>query len=629
VILLLDTSASMGAAAEARALAEPGEGLARPGGEGSLLQRARQKAHAILDLLGDEDRVLLIFVSDRPDVRFEAPLQDVGRAHREVDRAALSMRPTDFASAFEAAYPHLAEARTLNREIYVISDFQAAGWPAGAEEARPDAKAPPPSGAAAPEKRLAVPAGTHVYLVPVTEEAIANVAVSSIELAGEPASGGADRVLTEIRNFAHRDLSRLPVKVLSGGGVVGEALVDIERDGAAWAEVPVTGALADGGLGEARIPADRFPLDDARAFVGGAGDLPRVLVVRPPGEGTYFELALNPAGGAGPFRAETVDQRDLGLGPAPDADVIVLLNVDRLTEAGLAAVSRFASEGGGVLAVLGDRTDIRYYNTTLLPRLLPVTLRGIEGDPADPERYFSLAPKAVGHRLFAGFRVGAGERLTGSRFFRVVAATPGEGTRVLAEFGPGLPAILEGRRAILVTTSFDQRWNNFATSGAFLPLVHRLVGQLAAGGRRSGGYLVGERLETVVPLDRVGPAPFCRAPDGRELPVAMTRTAAGALLSFDDTAVPGVYTFVSGTGRLAAFAVNLDASESDLTPARLRDIESLVGESAAVVTLRADAKIERAILEARHGRELWRPLLAAALALMIVEILVGRSRGEE
>jgi hypothetical protein len=109
----------------------------------------------------------------------------------------------------------------------------------------------------------------------------------------------------------------------------------------------------------------------------------------------------------------------------------------------------------------------------------------------------------------------------------------------------------------------------------------------------------------------------------------MTRTAAGALLSFDDTAVPGVYTFVSGTGRLAAFAVNLDASESDLTPARLRDIESLVGGSAAVVTLRVDAKIERAILEARHGRELWRPLLAAALALMIVEILVGRSRGEE
>ena len=235
----------------------------------------------------------------------------------------------------------------------------------------------------------------------------------------------------------------------------------------------------------------------------------------------------------------------------------------------------------------------------------------------------------MGHELFDGFRVGPGERLSGSRFFRVVAAAPGEGTRVLAEFGPGLPAILEGKRTILVTSSFDQRWNNFATSGAFLPLMHRIVGRLAMAGRRGAGSVVGDRLETTVGLDRMTAPPACSAPGGDDLPVEMTRTAAGALLRAGPADAPGVYRFVSGQERLADFAVNLDTRESDLTPVRIHDIERLFGGKTPLVTLRPQDKIERSLLEARHGRELWRPLLLAVLALMIVEILLGRSKADE
>jgi hypothetical protein len=90
-----------------------------------------------------------------------------------------------------------------------------------------------------------------------------------------------------------------------------------------------------------------------------------------------------------------------------------------------------------------------------------------------------------------------------------------------------------------------------------------------------------------------------------------------------------VYRFVSAGGRLADFAVNLDTRESDLAPARIHDVERLFGEKTSLVTLRPQDKIERSLLEARHGREMWRPLLLAVLALMIVEIVLGRSKAEE
>jgi len=618
VFIFMDVSYSMGASAR-----PSGAGA---GGEGTLLTRAREKAHAVIDLLREQDRVQLVLVSDRADVRFEAPIQDLGRAHREVDRAALSMRTTQFAPAFEAAYGPLAHARTVNREIYVISDFQKSGWPIG-ESATAGASRAGANGAST--AKLAVPEGTHIYLVPVTDEAIDNVAVAKVELLGEPSTGGADRVRASIENFTRRDLENLPVKVLSGGTVTGEALAEIPAEEPTWVDVALTGALGAGGAGEVRLPADRLPLDDVRYFASGSAELPRVLVVRPAGESEFLELALDPGGSGGPFRVRAVDQRDLGIGPKIDADVVVLHNVERLPEAGLAELSRFAGEEGGVLVVLGDRADLRYYNAELLPRLLPVTLRGVEGDPEDPSRYFSLYPKAVGHTLFDGFRIGPGERLSGSRFFRVVAASPGQGTRVLAEFGPGLPAILEGKRTVLVTSSFDQRWNNFATSGAFLPLLHRLIAHLAASGRLAGGLLVGEPLETTVPLDRITTPPVLHTPDGEERPVEMTRTASGALLRAGAAETPGVYRFASAGRRLSDFAVNLDVRESDLSAARVQDVERLFGEKVGVISLRPEAKIERSLLEARHGKELWRPFLLAALALMILETILGRSKTEE
>jgi hypothetical protein len=92
---------------------------------------------------------------------------------------------------------------------------------------------------------------------------------------------------------------------------------------------------------------------------------------------------------------------------------------------------------------------------------------------------------------------------------------------------------------------------------------------------------------------------------------------------------PGIYQIFTGDQLIDAFAVNPDPVESDLT--RLDDRElrpALPGWNPEMVKNPADWT--DAIFHQRLGREIWKPLVLAALALLLIEGLVaaaGRATG--
>jgi hypothetical protein len=91
---------------------------------------------------------------------------------------------------------------------------------------------------------------------------------------------------------------------------------------------------------------------------------------------------------------------------------------------------------------------------------------------------------------------------------------------------------------------------------------------------------------------------------------------------------PGIYRVFRGDSIIAAYSVNPPAAESDL--ARLDDdaLEARVGDDNVHVTAGA-GDWRRSVFRERLGRELWRPLLFALLAVLIVETFMaaaGRTR---
>ena len=98
-------------------------------------------------------------------------------------------------------------------------------------------------------------------------------------------------------------------------------------------------------------------------------------------------------------------------------------------------------------------------------------------------------------------------------------------------------------------------------SGAFLPLVHQAVKVLGRG-TAAASLMPGERYSAPAGTG----AWRIEGEDGREVPVELVTSAGATRLLSAPLERPGLYRVLQGGAPRAAFAVNPDPRESDLTP---------------------------------------------------------------
>jgi hypothetical protein len=308
------------------------------------------------------------------------------------------------------------------------------------------------------------------------------------------------------------------------------------------------------------------------------------------------------------------------------ADVLVLLDVGRLSQATLEQVERFRADGGGILIVPGDRVDPRTYNTVILPKLASIELLGIEGDPTRSDSHRSLRVTATGHPIFEGFPGLLGGNLTSARFRRLLESKVGPEARVLAEFSGGVPALIEEDGTLFFASALDGRWSDLPTSGAYVPLLHRMVGYLITQGSHGDRLLAGGTIEeTLEPEFLANQNAAFINPQGVRTEAERSEREGKVHLKSTPVRIPGIYRLIrDDETQLGLYAVNLDATESDLRPSPEAWLPGLFDPEATV--LQPEGEITRTLLEARYGRELWPLLLVLVLGLMVAESLLGRGK---
>ncbi len=627
VAIILDNSYSLGASLP---MDDPRQGEA-----GALLDAAKQRAEEVLGLMTDEDRGLLVLAGRPVSAPFQTPVTSLGLLSQEIARAEIVPGRADLGAAIAQVTPVLAQARTMNKEIFVISDFQQQDLEDWAKGATPRGtlasrlgligEAYADSGVAA----LVLPEGVRLYLVPVRTTAIDNVSIERVRF--DPAgSGGRGRVVATVVNHGVepvRDrLARLIPEVAPDAvfSVVPGGRTDVEF---VLSQLPSEGAV------EVRLGSDLLEYDNRAWVVTGEASTPRVWVVSDGGVGgagasggaEFIATALDPLGGGEFFQVRTVGPDALSDPAGIDAQVVVMLDVPRLSDQAVESLGRFRARGGGILIALGERTDPRYYNTQVLSKLSSIELRNVVRDEG-AGTYRTLRPIIASHPAFAGFGLGPGEELGSARYRQIIEAHAGADARVLAEFSGNLPAVVEDNGVVLFTSSLDGSWNDFPTSASFLPFVHQLVRSLATrAGADRAALVVGSVLEASLPQGAVNPPVTCVDPlDGR---TAVQTTPIDALtrLRAPATTLPGLHRFVDDSGRtVAAFAVNLDPTEGELSLASTDLRTRVFGRAAQQIA--AGETITRDLLEGRYGRELWRWILGLVLLLLVAETLLARGR---
>ncbi|MBD3348308.1 MAG: VWA domain-containing protein [Candidatus Eisenbacteria bacterium] len=621
VVIVLDDSASMS------------RGSASGESERDIFGLAGETALEVAGLLDEGDQAFLVTASYPARSELQGGTFSRGTladALREIEPGALA---TDYSGAVAEALDLLSGARNLNRELYVIGDMQKSGW-RDAVDARPSGGAPNPDDSPAgedPGGADARPGGADrptAFLFPV-DGPVGNFAV--VSASARRRYGGAEGLYSftaEILNGSGRQ-AEVPVRLFLDGVQVGRAGVSLSSGERGSARFSASVDEAEWHRGWVELPADVFAADNRRYFVIPPLRRTEVLIVsgeaeERSGEAYYAERALDPAGEGRRFRTALIDASDLAAQDPARFATVVLADAGRLGDDAVEWVERYVASGGGLFVILGDRTDLRQWNSGDIPGSGGIRLI----EPFESRSGVRLAPSGQGHPLLEGLVFG--ERLIDDIGVTRGFAADAPGVEQVLEF-PGLgPALLlagtpgdgSGEVAVLLT-GVDREWSDLPRTGFVVPLFHRVVGEVSGLGALPRDVLAGGDLVVPIAGDGAGRVEV-RTPDGgRLIPEHLGGSRAAVVVR--DAVAPGIYEFVRNGAVVALGAVNLDPSESDLSQATREEISGRLGEIEHAFVDPGD-DIEERVLASRRGRELWRVFVYVALALLALEMFLARQR---
>ncbi len=255
-------------------------------------------------------------------------------------------------------------------------------------------------------------------------------------------------------------------------------------------------------------------------------------------------------------------------------------------------------------------------------------LARLEAVEARPNNYALLAEIDFRHPLFAPFADPRFSDFTKIHFWKYrrldAAAIPG--ARVVASFDSGAPALLEvpvGQGRVLVLTSgWQPDDSQLALSTKFVPLLYSMLDYAGATAPAPEQYFVGDIVPLAAARGADKSALTIRVPDGSQLNLDARET------NFSLTMTPGIYS-VTSVQPPKRFAVNLDPAESRTAPLPVDELERL-GAPIAHPTLTVTREVERKVrlenTEQESRQKLWRWVLVATLAVLLVETwLAGRT----
>jgi len=208
-------------------------------------------------------------------------------------------------------------------------------------------------------------------------------------------------------------------------------------------------------------------------------------------------------------------------------------------------------------------------------------------------------------------------------------------------------------RVVLLASPPTPGWSTLPFKPAFLPFLHSLVSYLGQGPGSRRNLRVGDPLVWAAPDGKRQPSARSEAwlleePDASRVTLQPVHAGKGQserpIIRLDAVPRAGFYFLRRASGNRSpegaangeknaavTYAANLRTDESDLRSLSRRELEARM-RPAPLRWVDPHESMAAVVREGRQGREAWRGLLFAALALMLCESgmaqIFGRRRGE-
>jgi len=631
----------------------------RAGRPRTAWQEAQEMALRYMDELRPGDDVTIVLTSRTGEESEPAALFDLEGAMNMIRNAQPSFATADLPRAVTGALQLLETRHNPRRELVVFSDLQTDGWQledgtrwsfiAGA---RKSSKFPP-----------------QVILASVQREKPGNLAVLSVTPSRQVIDPFSEMYFhVEVLNDGSENAEDVSVTFIVDGAPKTTQTVDLaagERrvlDFAQRFDRPGSSYVG----AKIRAVEDQFEDDNEMYMSVLVMDSLPVLIVdgdqRPEpleSETAFLSLALAPKDREDPdwrtvLAPDIVDVTDLRSADLLRYRVVVLANVAGLPSSTVSELERFVIGGGGLLIALGDRVQARAYNRDLFRHgsgLLPVALdrpafesagganallaSGTDG--ARKARRVNLGQIVTRVQALDLFRPEKGQDWSSARFtnYFVTARASDEQVRILALYTDGRTAIAQKKvgegKVTLFTSSMDADWSDLPVQPFYVPLMQRLVLDLASQVVPPRNLLVDQSLSCVATGPLALKPHLLYPPKGNPIALPVQRQGALSVFSYDRTQLPGLYTVAPEGGDREGrvhYTVSVDRRESHLDRlddeglGRLTDSEGLGARHVST-----PEELVSAMGSGAGGYPLAKQLLVLALCFCFLEIYLTRRWG--
>jgi hypothetical protein len=563
---------------------------------GDVFNRARQSARNMINDAASGDQLAVVLFSKGYQVLM--PLKpDLAEATTVVNQMQPGLDSTDYLQAIQAADAILKDAGRGQHRIYLISDFQDAGW---------NRSAPPVK--LSPDVKL--------FPIDVSDPKAANLAVTGVDSdAVVYAQKYAGKVVARVSGFGIEDVDstiefkindlpveRKPLRLGAGGTQNVEFTGFNVPEGSNRATVEITG--------------DTFALDNKYFFTIKRENQSRVLAIDTATRGRSESFFLQQSLAAGENNQYALTVKSAGsVNPSElDTSRVVIINDAAISEGLANSLKAFVERGGGLIIAAGKHTDASDFNRAL-GAIAPAHL----GETVQSRGYALMSQVKADHPVFGIFARSG--RLTSTRIYGYHRATTKEGSLTLAALDDGSPIVVEGStgrgKVLLITTTLDTAWNDLPLTPMYLPLLRQMLEYL--GGRESAAsYTIGQAFTT--PADKDGSLPAIDSPGGKRVDDSRKNSSGDQSL---DAGELGFYR-LRYRDRDEFVAVNLDTRESDLAKLSVDELIASVSPSAEDVAARSTQSPVLTAEEKEAKQRLWLPLLLTVLLLFVAEAVIAR-----
>ncbi|MEE2813864.1 MAG: BatA domain-containing protein [Verrucomicrobiota bacterium] len=607
------------------------------GAGGTNFENARDTTAEIIKGMQRGSDVNIILMSDPDSPLYETPVFNTKAVAKEIAEMSAGFGQAQVSASLEKGAEHLLVMDHPHREMVLVTDLQRISWPTEEGEAALRTRV------CKQLNGLEIPASLTLFHVGV--EGKENVCVETLSFSHLLLGVNQTlKVQASLRNYGERSHDALRVIFHADGKPVDEQMIPLgagerrqvrfrhqfDKPGSHVIEV-ITDAdsLKADNIFRASIPVwDKVPV----LVVNGDPDAEPLK-----GETDFLQIALQPYREGGEkdltdlLETRVINAVDFSAAAIGQTRVVILANVSKLRLGQLNELQTFVKDGGGVLIFGGDQIDQRWYNDQLLPYgLLPARLGPLADKRKNTEPFTRIMVQRFDNpalEIFSNPRNGDLASAEIRQWHRTLENPDDDLVRPLARLETGDAFIIEKKygngRVLFCATACDDAWSTLPLRPFFVPFTQRLCTYLASSVMPPRNLGVGEKALAHFPLSHAGREITVLDTEGKEHAVRIESRGGRGVATFDDTARPGLYEMKGPDGKLVHFVVNTLRSESDLkqlSSEEQREIAETMGAD-LVTNLEEYRKLDHS---RRFGQEIWKPLLALVLFLLLFELWFER-----